>query len=347
MKKFLILISFLAILLIFMSCDNGDKILVGVSMPTADEQQRWVREGELIKDGLKKAGYDVDLQYGDNTFPTQMKQIENMIRAGVKALIITPADSNTLKTILEQAAKAEIFVILHDRIIFDTPYITALSTYNDNHVGALQAGYMIEALELEHTDRILNMEIFSGDYNDYHSFQAYAGAFSLLNKYIYENKLNIVSGQQEFEDTITVGSSREKAYERMKELLETHYIDKDIHAVYAFNDAIASGVIDALDEVGKPYPVIITGQDANPNAIKNILDGKQTVSIFKDPKIISDRTVKLTDQILKGEEFETNTVSDNNSKTIPTYINPLSIVDKVSYKELLIETGYYKESDFK
>lgn len=347
MKRFLILISCLAILLIFTACDSGDKVLVGVSMPTADENQRWAREGELIKDGLKKAGYDVDIQYGDNTFYTQMKHIENMIRAGVQALIITPADSNTLKTILEEAAKAEIFVILHDRIIFDTPYITALSTYNDNHVGALQAGYMIEALELEDTDRILNMEILSGDYDDYHAYQAYAGALSLLNKYIYEDKLNVVSGQQEFEDTVTIGATSENAYERMKELLATYYTDKDIHAVYAFNDAIASGVIDALDEAGKPYPVIITGQDADPNAVANILDGKQTVSIFKDPIIIAERTVKLTDQILKGEEFETNTVSENNSKSIPTYINPLSIVDKVSYRELLIETGYYKESDFK
>lgn len=346
MKKIFLFIICFAIVLAITACDNGEKILVGVSMPTADSSDRWGREGELIKAGLKKAGYDVDLQYGDNTFATQMLQIENMINAGVKALVITAVDSNTLKTILQTAAKAEIFVILHDRMIYDTPYITAFSTYNDMYIGAWQASYIIAALELDSTNSKFNMEIFSGPEDDECAYMTYSGAVAILGAYIDDGKLNVVSGQRNFEDTNIKGWDRTVAYERMKSLLETYYKTEDIDVVLAGSDSIAAGIIDALDEAGKSYPIIITGQNAETYGVKNIIDGKQTMSVFKDYKTIADRTVTLVDQILRGVEVETNRIADNGSKEIPTYESPLSIVDIVSYKEVLIDSGYYKASDF-
>jgi ABC-type xylose transport system, periplasmic component len=333
-----------ALILTFTSC-GGEKILVGISMPNSDSQQKWVVEGDLIKKGLEKSGYKVDLQYGDDTFATQMLQIESMIKAGVKALVITPADTNSLKTILEEAAKAEIFVILHDRMVMDVPYVTAFNTYNNVYVGALQAAYIIAALELETTDTVFNMEIFSGSGDDINASQVYSGSQSLLGKYIDSGRLNIVSGQRELETSIA-DWSRQGAYDRMKQLLETHYQDKEIHAVLAANDDIALGVIDALDEAGKTYPIIITGEGAKVDSIKSIIAGKQTMSVFKDPITLCNRTVTMADQILKGDKVDTTTVSNNGAKEIPTYETPLSIADIVSYKEVLIESGLFKESDF-
>lgn len=347
MKRLLPLILCFAMLFAVTAC-GGEKTLVGISMPTDDSSQRWLNEGELIKKGLEKSGYKVDLQYADNTYPTQMKQIEDMIKSGVKAIVITPADSNTLKTILETAAKAEIFVILHDRVIYETPYITAMSTFNSLHIGAWQAAYLIAALELETSgDSVFNMEIFSGPEEDISASQIYSGGMALLGSFVANGKLKIVSGQVDYPDTAISNWDRQSAYERMKNLLATYYTDKELHAVFAGNDELAAGIIDALDEAGKSYPIIITGEGAEPYAVKNILDGKQTVSIFKDPRLISNRTVTLVDQILSGKEVETNTTADNGSKRIPTYENELSIVDIVSYKEILIDSGYYKESDFK
>ena len=349
MKRLLafILCFILAVTYVFtLTACNGDKILVGISMPTDDPGQRWADEGDLIKKGLEKAGYKVDLKYSDNTFATQMMQIDSMISAGVKAIVLTPVDSNSLKTVLETAAKAEIFVILHDRIVKDVPYITAYSTYNNVHVGTFQAAYMIAALKLEESDSVFNMEIFSGPVNDENAYQIYMGSTALLAQYISGGKLNIVSGDTAHADTAIAGWSRQGAYERMKQLLETHYKDKDIHAVLVADDTLAAGVIDALDEAGKSYPIVITGHSADASSTKNIIAGKQTMSIFKSPVILADRTVLLVDQILSGSEVETTIVTNNGAKEIPTYESPLSIVDIVSYKELLIDSGLYSESDF-
>ena len=349
MKRLLAIILCLILavtsVLTFTAC-SGEKTAVGISMPTEDSRQRWVNEGNLIKKGLEEAGYKVDLKYSDNTFATQMMQIESMINAGVKAIVITPVDSNSLKTILEEAARAEVFVILHDRIIKDVPYITAYSTYNNIHVGTFQAAYIIAALKLEETDSVFNMEIFSGPADDESAYQIYMGSTSLLGQYISKGSLNIVSGQKEHIDTAVADWSRQGAYERMKQLLETHYKDKDIHAVLVANDTLAAGVIDALDEAGKSYPIVITGHSMDASSTKNIIDGKQTMSVFKDPVSLTNRTVLLAGQILSGAEFETTTVSNNGAKDIPTYESLLSIVDIVSYKEVLIDSGLYMESDF-
>ena len=346
MKKLIILILCAAFMLTLFAC-SGEKILVGVSMPTDDSADRWLNEGELIKKGLEKSGYKVDLQYSDNTFATQMMQIESMIKAGAKAIVITAVDSNTLKTVLEEAAKAEVFIILHDRIINEVLHITAYSTFNHMYVGALQAAYIIAALELETTDGKFNMEIFSGPTYDPNAYQIYGGAVSIFGQYMASGALNIVSGQSEYIDTVIADWSRQGAYDRMKNLLANEYKDKDIHAVFAASDELAAGVIDALDEAGRAYPIIITGQGVDASAVKNIIDGKQTMTVFKDPKALAERTVILTDQILSGKEVETTTVSNNGAKAIPTYETLLSIVDHVSYKEVLIDSGLYKESDFK
>ena len=330
----------------FTAC-GGEKISVGVSMPTDDAGERWLNEGALIKNGLEKAGYKVDLQYSDNTFATQMMQIEAMIRAGVKAIVITAVDPYTLKTVLEEAARAEVFIILHDRMINDVPYITAYSTFNNMHIGALQAAYMIAKLELETTESKFNLEIFSGPADDFNAYQIYVSANSIIGQYLNSGALNIVSGQREYGDTALADWSRQSAYDRMKQLLETEYKDKELDAVLAASDEIAAGIIDAFNDAGRAYPTVITGQGTNAAAVKNIIDGKQTMSVFKNTKALSDRTVVLVDQILSGDHVETTTVSNNGTKEIPTYETLLSIVDSVSYKELLVESGLYKESDFK
>ena len=74
---------------------------------------------------------------------------------------------------------------------------------------------------------------------------------------------------------------------------------------------------------------------------------EQTMSIFKDTRILADESVKMVNAILSGKEPETNDIGNYNNgvKIVPTFLIRPQFVDKSNYKALLIDSGYYTESD--
>ncbi|WP_254791618.1 substrate-binding domain-containing protein, partial [Curtobacterium sp. MCBA15_005] len=97
---------------------SGDNkgALVGVAMPTK-VSERWIKDGNAVKSDLEKAGYKVDLEYGDNKVQQQAQQVSNMITKGAKVLIIASIDGGALSDQLDAAAKAGIKVISYDRLL--------------------------------------------------------------------------------------------------------------------------------------------------------------------------------------------------------------------------------------
>ena len=98
---------------------GGDGGLIGVAMPTKSSE-RWIQDGDAVKEQLEEQGFTVDLQYAEDDIPTQVSQIENMITKGAEALIIASIDGTTLSQVLQDAADADIPVIAYDRLIRDS-----------------------------------------------------------------------------------------------------------------------------------------------------------------------------------------------------------------------------------
>ena len=96
---------------------------------------------------------------------------------------------------------------------------------------------------------------------------------------------------------------------------------------------------------GAGWP-IITGQDCDLENMKSILAGKQAMSVFKDTRILVDRTVKMVNQILNGQTVEVNGSITTGSET-PAYLCKAVVVDKNNYREYLIESGYYTEDQLR
>ena len=95
----------------------------------------------------------------------------------------------------------------------------------------------------------------------------------------------------------------------------------------------------------RPDFPIITGQDCDIASVKNILKGLQSMSIFKDTRILAARTVQMVNSILAGEEVEVNNAVNNNVFDTPTfYCTPL-FADINNYVELLIDSGYYTAAE--
>ena len=321
---------------------SGNK-KVGVAMPTKD-LQRWNQDGANMEQLLKEAGYDVDLQYASNDINTQVTQIENMISSGCDVLVIASIDGDSLGTVLEQAKQKKIPVIAYDRLIMNSDAVTYYATFDNYMVGTKQGQYIEEQLGLKEGKGGYNMEIFTGDPGDNNARFFYGGAMDVLNPYIEAGQITVPSGQIDFDTVATANWASDAAQARMEAIISSNYADgTKLDAVLCSNDSTAFGVTNALVANNiSPYP-IITGQDCDIANVKNRLDGKQSMSIFKDTRTLAQKTVEMVDAILKGGTAPTNDTStyNNGVKVVPSYLCEPVFADVNNYKELLIDSGYY------
>lgn len=331
---------------------SGKKVLVGVSMPTKS-LQRWNQDGANMKKLLEEKGYEVELQYAENKVDSQISQIENMITKGAKVLVVAAIDGSALTTVLDSAKQDGIPVIAYDRLIMNTDAIDYYATFDNYLVGKLQGQYIVDALDLENNDGPFNLEITTGPLDDNNVNFFFSGAMDVLQPYIDNGKLVVQSGQTSKEQCATPNWDEQEAQTRMDNILTANYTDKNVDAVLCSNDSVSLGCQSALKSAGygtadKPMP-IITGQDANLSNVKAIIQGDQSMSVFKDTRALAAQVVEMVDAVLSGKEAPVNDTEtyNNGVKVVPSYLLEPKFVDINNYQELLIDTGYYSTDDLK
>ena len=318
---------------------------VGVSMPTKD-LQRWNQDGDNMQKELEAAGYTVDLQYASNDVQTQVSQIENMISSGAEVLVIAAIEGSSLGEALDMAKEAGIPVIAYDRLLMESDAVSYYATFDNYMVGTKQGQYIVDTLDLDNAAGPFNMEITAGDPGDNNAGYFYNGAMDVLKPYIESGKLNVVSGQTEFTEVATASWATETAQSRAEAILSANYADgTNVDVWLCSNDSTALGVENALAaNYTGTYPVI-TGQDCDIENVKNMIAGKQSMSIFKDTRTLASQVVKMVGQILSGETVDVNDTEsyDNGTGIIPSFLCEPVFADVNNYKELLIDSGYYTE----
>ncbi|HIY16620.1 MAG TPA: sugar-binding protein [Candidatus Intestinimonas stercorigallinarum] len=322
--------------------------LVGVAMPTKD-LQRWNQDGENMKAQLEAAGYTVDLQYAANDIPTQVSQIENMVANGCEVLVIASIDGEALGTALDQAKAAGIPVISYDRLIMNSDAVSYYATFDNWNVGVKQGEYIVEALDLENAgDKTYNIEFITGDPGDNNINFFFDGAMSVLQPYLDAGTLVCPSGQTEKQTVATANWASDAAQSRFENILASYYADgTQLDVVLASNDSTALGVANALaSSYTGAYP-ILTGQDCDIANVKNIVAGKQSMSVFKDTRDLAAKTVEMVDALMKGSEPPINDTEtyDNGTGIIPSYLCEPVVCTTENYQELLVDSGYYTEAD--
>ena len=329
---------------------DGAKGTIGIAMPTKSSE-RWVADGQNMVEQFEALGYTTDLQYGDDVVQNQVSQIENMITKGVKLLVVAPIDGSSLTTTLQHAADLKIPVISYDRLIRGTPNVDYYATFDNFKVGVLQGNYIIDKLGLAQAKAPMNIELFAGSPDDNNATFFFDGAMSVLKPYMDKGTLVVRSGQTSFDQVATLRWDGGLAQSRMDNLLSQAYTTARVDAVLSPYDGISRGVISALKSSGygnaaKPLPVV-TGQDAELASVKSIVAGEQTQTVFKDTRELAKAAVQEADAVLTGGTPQVNDTKsyDNGVKVVPSYLLQPVSVDKSNYETVLINSGYYKESD--
>ena len=324
---------------------------VGIAMPTKSSA-RWIDDGNNMVKALKANGYGADLQYAEDDIPNQLSQVENMVTKGVKALVIAAIDGTTLSDVLKQAKAKGVVVIAYDRLIRDTPNVDYYATFDNFQVGVLQAQSIVDKLGLKDGKGPFNIELFGGSPDDNNAYFFYNGSMSVLKPYIDSGKLVVVSGQMGMDKVATLRWDGATAQARMDNLLSAFYGKKRVDAVLSPYDGLSIGIISSLRGVGygsadQPMPVI-SGQDAEVPSIKAILRGDQYSTIFKDTRDLAKVAASMVDAALNKKEVEVNDTKtyNNGVKVVPSYLLKPVVVDKGNWEKVLVDSGYYKKSQF-
>lgn len=325
---------------------------IGISMPT-QSSERWIKDGNTMKEILEAKGYTVDLQYAEDDIPTQKSQIENMITKGAQVLIIAAVDGSTLSATLDQAGKDGVKIISYDRLLVDTDAVSYYATFDNRGVGRLQAQSLVDGLKALKGEGPYNVELFAGSPDDTNSFYFYSGAMDILQPLIDDGTIVVVSGQMKQEEIGTLRWDGAVAQTRMDSLLVANYTDKQLDGVLSPYDGLSRGIISALTSFGyepgtENWPVV-TGQDAEAASIKLIISGEQYSTILKDTRDLAAVAAGMVDALLAGTEPEINdtTTYNNNVKIVPSYLLIPYTVTVDNYQELVIDSGYLTADDIK
>ncbi|MCQ2434265.1 MAG: sugar-binding protein [Oscillospiraceae bacterium] len=342
------------------SGSKSDKT-VGIAMPTKS-LERWNRDGEYLKNQFEAAGYKVELKYSDNDTTQQNNDIQGMIADGVNLLMIAAIDGSTLSQTLDEAKAANIPVIAYDRLIMNTDAVSYYVSFDNYTVGKLQGEFVRDQLGLDNAAGPFNIEFTAGDPADNNAGYFFNGAYEALQSYIDAGKLVIPSGKKEFEQVATPSWSTDTALENMQNTLASYYSDGTVLDVaLCSNDSTALGVAQAItsDYAGSNAP-IVTGQDGDIANLKNIVDGIQTMTVYKNVSDEASVTLEVSKAILAGNTPDANLLSslsaeasfdtesyNNGVKNVPSYLLVPYVITKDSLQKL-VDTGLYQwDSDNK
>jgi len=320
---------------------------VAVAMPT-QSSERWINDGNNMKTQLEALGYEVDLQYAEDDVQAQVSQIENMIAAGADCLVIASIDSSALVNVEAQAKQAGIPIIAYDRLLMDTDAVSYYATFDNKGVGTAIGKYIVDNAGLDPANP-QTIELFMGSPDDNNAHMLYAGLMEQIQPYLDNGALVCKSGQLDFDSNCTLRWDQQTAMKRCEDILTGYYADEDLDICATAYDGLAYGCMAALEGAGYSdanWP-LITGQDAELMATKHIISGKQTMSIAKDTRKLAEKCVTMVQAVLEGSEPEINdtTTYNNGVIVVPSYLCTPEPVDKNNYKEILIDSGYYKEED--
>lgn len=336
---------------------GGGKI--GISMPT-QSLERWNRDGAYLDEQFKAAGFETVLTYSDNDSGKQVNDIQNMLADGVNLLVVAAIDGEALNTAMNEAAEANVPVISYDRLILNDA-VSYYVSFDNYTVGKLQGEFIVDTLDLANAgDTVYNMEITAGDPADNNAGYFYQGAMDALQPYLDAGTLNVVSGQTDFDSVATAQWNTDTALERAQNVLSSYYADgTQLDVWLCSNDSTALGVAQAVtSDYAGSNSVLITGQDGDEANLKNIVDGVQTMTVYKNVSNESVVTLALAKAILAGDTiddslvpsfgiecaFDTESYETSEGNKCPSFLLVPNVITKDNLQDL-VDTGLYTMGD--
>jgi D-xylose transport system substrate-binding protein len=308
---------------------HSGPVRIGFSMDTLKEE-RWQRDKRLVEQRAKEVGAHLDVEVANGDDAVQTYQADNLLTKGVDVLIVAPHNGEIAASIVEAAHRKGVPVISYDRLIRNSDVDLYLS-HQVERIGEMQADYA-----LKHVPKG-NYVLIGGSPTDYNAILLRKGQMNILKPAIDRGDIKIISEQ----------FAREWKAEEALRITEDALTrtGKKIQAIVASNDGTAGGAISALEAAGLAGKVLVTGQDAQRDAVQRIVKGTQTMTIYKPIQPLAFGAVDAAIKLARKEPVETHDKINNGKKDVPSILIPPVVVDKSNVDATIIKDGYHTREE--
>ncbi|PKL24932.1 MAG: sugar ABC transporter substrate-binding protein [Spirochaetae bacterium HGW-Spirochaetae-3] len=331
---------------------------VGIVLPTKDEP-RWLQDEARFKAALIAAGYNVEILFSQGDSAKEKANVESLITKGIKVLIICPQDGTAAAAAADAARKAGVKVISYDRLIRGTDSVDYYVTFDSFAVGAAWGDYLVKNA----SGKGNNLYLYAGASSDNNAFIFFEGAWSALQPKIADGtfvvrnsteavklmgkaklsreELGKIIGQVTTDWNFGVAKNKAEA-----DLTKNKRSAKGTVFVCAPNDGTARAIADvfAIDRDVKKF--YITGQDAEVASIQYIINGKQSMTVLKDVRVLVNDAIAAAVAYLKGSTPAKTTTYNNGKFDVPAKPSAITTVTRDNVKAAIVDSGYYPSSYF-
>jgi len=309
-----------------------EKLQIGLLMETYDVD-RWARDEKHFTDKAEAEGGIVMRMVANGDQDRQNKQADSLLTQGADVLVVIPKNLNTAARIVKSAHEKKVPVVAYDRLIRDCD-LDVYFTFDNEKVGYLQAKGVLEKV-LEG-----NFILLGGAATDNNAKLLRAGQLRAIKERQAETGKEIAILAEPFLDNW----DREEARRKVSNMLTRFKAQgKQVDAIVASNDSTAGGAIAALKGEGLAGKVAVSGQDAELSACQRVVEGTQTVTVYKPVRALAAAAAELAVRLAKGDKPQQAIEAmghkvellDNGEKKVPSvflepiYVTPDNMVETV------------------
>ena len=288
--------------------------------------ERWQRDRDVLVSTAQELGADVNVQNANGGVKEQISQIEYLIRKKMDAIVVVAVDSEALSGVLKKAKDAGIAVIAYDRLV-NNANVDLYISFDNEKVGRLMAEALVKGVQ-----KGGNIITIYGPTSDNNVALVEKG----FNSVIKNSGLHVV---------YTVNAKDWLAEEAFTAVNTALSKTPNIDGVMCGNDNLASEAVKALSENRLAGKVVLTGQDADLVACQRIVEGTQTMTVYKPVDQLAKSAAEYAVRLAKGEKIDVKESIDDGNYNVPyVKLEPIA-VNKDNIYQVIIEGGFQREQE--
>jgi D-xylose transport system substrate-binding protein len=309
----------------------GGKIKIGFAMDTVKEE-RWQRDRDAFDAHCKNMNVECVITVADNKADKQANDVDNLLTQGVNVLVIAPHDATQAASMVEKAKAQGVPVISYDRLI-NSDKLDLYVSHQVPVIGRKIAEYALQKVPQG------NYVMVYGASTDNNAVIMRKEQEDVLRSAKDSGKIKIVAEQH------ITDWKPELALNFVENALTQN--SDNIQAVVVSNDGMAGGAISALDKKGLAGKVIVTGQDAQKDALQRIAEGKQSMTVYKPIIPLASTAVEAAMKLAKKEPLTDAKPFMNAAlgKEIPAILLEVQVVDRDNLMTTVVKDGYVSYED--
>jgi D-xylose transport system substrate-binding protein len=308
----------------FVQAQDGKKLQIGFSIE-AMKGERWQTDLNSFEVRAKQLGAEVISSDADGDDDRQFQQVKEMIKAGIKVLVLLPHDAAKASLMVDAAKSANVKVISYDRLVLNSD-VDLYVSFDRVEIGRMQAESLVKQAPRG------NYVLIAGAPNDEGAKTLHDAQMSVLRPYIDRGEIKVIA------DAYTKDWLPSEAYLFMLKAIDS--AQGEIAAVLASNDGMAGGAIQALREHNLAGKVAVSGQDADLAALVCIAQGTQTMTVYKPIINEAEKAAEEAVRLAKGEKTHADGTMSNGKVEVPTITLKPVVVTKDNIKTTVVKDGF-------